>query len=211
MPSSVDRLAVRAIANVAKNKKRAEALVSDVRKRSDRMADDAHAIGTALSKLSDPALYQALGYKNFGELLKREKLMSRMQAHKLIAVAETYSKKDLKELGFEKAYALISYVEATPASDLAVNLFRANARIGNKYVNSMTVKAINDAARRVRRATDQGHARSGPEKIARSAARKLQARLRKVGVKLAKVRAVRRDDKWKLQLELDVNDAGKLG
>lgn len=211
MPSSLDPIALRALRNVAKNKSTAQKLVADVKKRSERMADDAHSIGAALTKLSDPALYQALGYKNFGELLKREKLMSRMQAHKLMSVAETYSKQDLKKLGFEKAYALISYVEATPAADLAVNLFRSNARIGNKYVSSMTVKAINDAAKRVRRATDQGRGRSGPEKVARTAARKLQARLRKVGIKLAMVDVVRRDGKLRLQVELDLGDAGKLG
>lgn len=211
MSRSLDPLTLRALRNTSKNKSKAEKLVADVRKRSERMADDAHSIGTALANLSEPAFYQALGYKNFGELLQREKLMSRMQAHKLIAVAETYSKKDLKALGFENAYALISYVEATPVNDLAVDLFRANARIGNKYVNTMTVKAINDAAKRVRRATDQGRARSRPEKLARSAARKLQARLRKSGVKLAKVTVVRREGKLRLQLELDINDAGKLG
>lgn len=210
MPASVDRLAIRALRNTARNKKKGEALVLDIRKRSERMAEDAHAIGTSLRKLSEPSIYHALGYKTFVELVRGEKLMSKSQAYKLMAVADTYTKQQIKELGFEKAYALISYVEATPAPDLAVDLMRANARIGNKYIHSMSVKSLEEAARRVRRATGHSRGQRGPEKLARSTARKLQARLRKSGLKQAKVQAVKREAQWRLSIEVDVSDAGKI-
>lgn len=210
MSRALDQLGLRALRNVAKNKKLAHNLVLDIRKRSERMAEDAHAIGTSLKQLSSPAMYQALGAKSFAELLKREKLMSKSQAYKLIAVAETYTKADLKKLDFEKAYALISYVEATPKDDLAVELFRANARIANSYISNMTAKSIEAAAKRVRRATGQNRGQSAPEKLARTTARKLQARLRKQDFKNARAVAVREGAVWRVQVTVDTADAGEL-
>ncbi len=211
MPSGFDQLHASALRGVAKNKKRARALVADIRKRSTRMAEDAHAVGKALEELSEERVYSALGYDSFAKLLDGEKLMGRTTAHRLMSIAQTYSAEQVKALGVRKAYALLSYADATPKLDHAALLYSTNARIGNKRVESMTIRDINEAAKRVRDSSGRPKPRSGPEKLARTAARKLQARLRKSGIKLAKVNIVRREGKLRLQVELDVSDAGKLG
>ncbi len=210
MPSHLEVLRGAALVDLAKNKKRAERLVADVKERSTRIAEEAHAVGKALAELSDERNYAALGYGSFAALLKGEKLMGRTTAHKLISISEAYSLEQVRAMGVEKAYALLSFVDATPKLDVASVLFENNARIGNKYVAKMTVREIDEAAKRVRKASGRAKPQSNQEKLARSQARKLQARLRKQGFARAKASAVRDENRWHVQVIVDTHDAGQL-
>lgn len=210
MPTDLKLLRGAAVRQLAQNKTRAKRLVADVKKRSTKIAEEAHAVGKALAQLSEARNYAALGYKSFDELLKGEKLMGRTTAHQLMAIAETYSLEQVRKLGVSKAYALISYAEATPKLDYAPIMLDNNVRIGNKYISAMTVGEINDAASRVRKASGRAKPRSNQEKVASAEARKVQARLRKQGFGDAKATAVRDENRWRVQVIVDAADAGEL-
>lgn len=210
MPSRFQAVHASAVRNVAKNKKRAEQLLADVRKRSTRMVENAHAVGKALLELSEERIYAAKGYDSFADLLKGEKLMARTTAHRLMSIADTYTLKQVRELGVSKAYALLSYAEATPKLDHAPILLDNNVRIGNKFITAMTVREINEAAKRARKASGRANPQSGPEKFARKEARMLQARLRKQGFDKAKASAVRDGTAWRVQVVVDAEDASEL-
>ena len=70
----------------------------------------------------------AAGYASFEEPLKRNRLGWRTTAFKLIAVAESYSPKQARSLGMEKAWALVSYTRATPAESRAASRRKVQAQ-----------------------------------------------------------------------------------
>lgn len=183
----------------------AEALLRDIGARRARIADDFYEIGVALERLSRPRLYRALGFATFDDLLKRRRVMSRMQATKLIAVAQAYPKKVALRLGVEKGYALVRHVAATPAPDVALALARSNASIAGKRVHRMTVNELRDATKQVLGGPPASDAET---KAARRSARQLQRTLRSRGAKSAKVRAQREGAKWTLQIVVALDEAG---
>lgn len=195
-------------APVAKPAVQAEGLVRDIAKRRARIAEDFYEIGVALEKLSKPKLYKSLGYVSFEKLLQARRVMSRVQAVKLISVAQAYPKKLALRLGVEKGYALIRYTAATPAVDVARILASANALVGGKRVLQLSAKELRDETKRL----TSGPAPSDEDvKAARRSARELQRRLRAKGAKSAKVRAERDGARWKLQIEVDASEADLLG
>ncbi len=210
MPTRIAPADAAAVRALAKNKKRADALLADIRKRSMRIAEDAYAVGKALAELSEEPVYSAKGYKNFEELLAGEKLMSRSTAHRLIGIAQSYTRAQVKDLGVSKAYALLAYVDAEPQLDSPAPLLSGNFRIDNKRVSAVTVREINAAAKRARELRGLAKPPSSAEKLAQSAARKLQARLRKQGFSGAKASAVRDQSRWRVQVIVDAADAPEL-
>jgi len=185
----------------------AEALIRDIAQRRARIANDFFEIGVALNQLSSRALYKALGYANFDDMLKQRRVMSRAQAFKLMTVSQAFDKKQALSLGVEKSYALVRYVAATPTHDLARTLAATNAPIAGKRLRDISAKELRDATQRL----DQGALASDQDlKAARATARKLQKQLRKDGANTAKVRAHRQGAGLHLRIDLDVNDAGVL-
>ncbi len=195
---------------VAKNKKKAERLIAQIQKRQARIAEDFYQMGVALEALSRPALYQAAGHKSFKELLSARRLLKPTTAYKLIAVVDHYSKAQAQQIGIEKAYALTRFVAATPAADLAAVLVRENPLIGRIPLDRISVRDLNLATARVRRAATKPT--KDPEaKAARRTARELQRTLRAAGARSAKVRAVRMDGEWHVRTDMKVEDAEGWG
>ncbi|MBW2460527.1 MAG: hypothetical protein JRH11_02690 [Deltaproteobacteria bacterium] len=195
---------------VAKNKTKAERLIVQIQKRQARIAEDFYQIGVALKALSGPAVYQAAGHKSFKELLGARRLVKTTTAYKLIAVVDHYSKLQAQQLGLEKAYALTRFVAATPAADLAAVLVRENPLIGRIPLDRISVRDLNLATARVRRAATKPTA--DPEaKAARRTARALQRTLRAAGAGSAKVRAVRLEGEWHVRTDMKVADAEGWG
>lgn len=190
-------------------RQRAEGLVVEVQKRRQRIADDYYELGVALRKLSHPRMYRALGYASFEELLDGRRLGSRMQALKLTEVAGAFTKAQALALGVEKAYALVRYVEATPAADVARELAARNARIGDVRISAMSVSELRAATKRAR---SRGQADLDPAaaRRARREATRVQRALRARGLKAAKVRASAHGTRWVLQVEVPVEDADEL-
>jgi len=203
-------LRTRALAAVARNKERAQALTEEIRRRGHVLESELFAVGRALRKLSEEPLYLAMGYDSFADLLRGERLMPRTTAYKLMSVTEAFTAPHAKKLGFEKAYALLAYVQATPQKDVAPMLAKTDARIGNRHISKMSVRQIRDASRRVRATTNSKSKKSQAELEARRAARKLQATLRKQGAKDAVARAERHDGEWRVALHVAVGDVGVL-
>lgn len=193
-----------------KNRKKAEALLREIRARLKRIETDFHAVGVGLRKLAQPQMYSSLGYSSFRGLLEKEQLLPRTTAYRLIAVSEAFGTRDVKRLGAARAYELLAYAEATPAEDLAKELAREDARIGRRKVSSMSVRELREATRKVRAATGRAKERTGDEVEARRAARVLQASLRKQGMKSAKARAVRRGGDWGVSVFVSTSDAVEL-
>lgn len=201
----------RATAALAKNRALARNLVRDIVRRKRRVEDDFHAIGRALRRLSDESLYRALGYDSFDALLTAEDLFSKTMAYKLMSVAGAYPAAKARELGIEKAYGLIAYAEATPAADLARTLAEGNPRIGNQSLNTISVRELADAVKRVRAATGAGRNPTGPEQEARRIAREVQRDLRARGAKSARASAKRIGGEWRIEIDLGVGEVGVLG
>ncbi len=185
----------------------AEALIRDIATRRARIADDFYEIGVALNRLSSRPLYTSLGYANFDDLLARRRVLGRVQAFKLMAVTQAFDKQQALRLGVEKSYALVRYVAATPAHDLARSLAATNARIGAKRLRAMSAKELRDATKRLQ---SRAPADDYDLKEARATARALQKKLRADGAKTAKVRAHREGSGVQLRIDLDVKDAGVL-
>ncbi|MBW2460222.1 MAG: hypothetical protein JRH11_01165 [Deltaproteobacteria bacterium] len=195
---------------VAKNKKQAERLIVEISKRQARISEDFYRIGVALKELSRPALYESAGHKNFRDLLKKRGLMSPATAYKLIAVVDHYPKAKAQRIGFAKAYALTRFVAATPAEDRASALVDENPIIGRTPLDRISVRRLNEATDRVRRAAAKPT--NDPEaKAARRAGRELQRKLRAAGARSAKVKAVRLEGKWHLRTDMEVEDAESWG
>lgn len=188
------------------NREEATALIADILRRKKRIAEDFHAIGVALQRLSEERLYQALGYSSFTDLLKAKRLIGTTTAYRLMAIAGAYPAKMAHGLGIEKAYQLIAYAEATPAPDLARTLAVANPRIGNQRLDRMSSRDLIAAARRVRSAAGTATKKSSFERAARRAAREVQRALRAKGAKTAKARAVRLDARWRVRIDIAVDD-----
>jgi len=185
----------------------AEALIRDIAQRRARIAEDFYEIGVALNRLSSRALYKALGYANFDELLKQRRVMGHVQAFKLMTVSQAFDKKQALSLGVEKSYALVRYAAATPVHDVARTLAATNARIAGQRLRDISAKELRDATQRL----DVGALASDQDlRAARATARKLQKQLRAGGAKTAKVRARREGGGLHLRMDVDVKDAGVL-
>lgn len=185
----------------------AEDLIADIRERKARIQDDFYEIGVALSTLSARRYYQALGYSSFDDLLRARRLVGRMQALKLMAVAQAYPKKLALDLGVEKGYALIRYTAETPALDVARDLATSNVTIAGQRVREMSATDLREATKRVKAGPPP---RDEDAKAARRVARRLQRKLRDEGAKSAKVRAHLEGSKWHLRVDLELTDAGPL-
>jgi len=188
-------------------RRKGEALIVDIRKRKARIAEDFYEIGKALDQLADPRVFGPLGYKTFEDLLTNRKLMSRMQAFKLMLVARTYPKALALKLGVEKAYGLHRYVMATPAEDLAVELARRDARIAGRPISALSLKDLHDATKRA--ATGIDATRPIPADLRRRAAA-LQRALRARGARTATVRAQRVGAGVVLQIRIEPGESDVL-
>jgi len=187
---------------------RGEELIADIAERRERIEEDFYEIGVNLQQLSQKRMYSALGYDNFDALLKARKMVTRIQAYKMVTVVEAYPKAVALRLGVEKGYLLVRYTAATPAADVARHLVQANAVIDGKRINGMTLADIRNATKRVTAAPRPTDAET---RHARGIARTLQAKMRRRGAPSAVVRAERSGAKWKLRVELDLDEGEVLG
>lgn len=190
-----------------KGREYAEWLVQSVVQRRRRVAEQFYGMGVELRKLSEPRMYQALGFASFGELLEGRKIINRMTALRLISVVEAFPERLAIELGLEKAYALVRYAEATPAPDIARVLAERNVVVGAKRVSDVTVREIVAETKRIRGGGVARDSRDPAAREARGAARALQAALRKVGGKGVVARGAWEDGTWKVRIEMSAEEA----
>ncbi|MCC6993675.1 MAG: hypothetical protein IT370_03495 [Deltaproteobacteria bacterium] len=179
-----------------------------IRRRMVAITEAFFDIGVALRTLAQPRIYTALGHASFGDLLAKERLMSRSAAADLIRIAERYTRETAVALGHAKAAALVQYVDATPAADVAESLARADTAIGGKPVSKATATELERAARALRAKRKPASKPSPEERAARAAASALQRTLG--GKRAATVEVRKRDGAWRVVLEVAVELAERL-
>lgn len=189
--------------STAATRRLGEELIADVAMRRERIAKDFYEIGASLQQLSRKRVYRALGFDNFDALLKERGILGRMQATKLIAVTQAYPRDLALDLGIETAYALLRYTAATPAADVAHRLAAGNTKIGGKRISELTATDIRKETKRLTAAPRPTDAET---RNARGIARRLQQTLRRKGAPSAVIRAERQGAKWKLLVEVDLDE-----
>lgn len=162
--------------------RKARALLEAIRGQMADVAESFLELGASLKALYDGALHTPLGYDSFEALLSGERLVSRSQAFKLMAVASVFAKADIRDFGIERAMALIAYTRATPEEDDAAELLRANAEVGGVEVRSATIDDLQRARREVLMA-QAGAAPASAEAVARARAQKTAIQTIKRGIK----------------------------
>ncbi len=181
-------------------RERGEQLVTLVQAKKLQVARHFYDIGKALAELQREKLYVALGKKSFAQLLIDRQLLGLSQAKKLIAIAESFDRAKALELGTEKAYALVRMARTTPEDDTPEQLAAGSLRVAGKTKKASALSAaeIDRAARELQAKTAPSRTSSPEEKASRSAARSLQASLRRAGAKGATIEAKRIAGEWKL-------------
>ncbi len=135
---------------LAHNTARLAELVALIRRRMASVVEGFYDIGEALREILDKKLYGVAGHSGLEGLLEAEGLMSYRQATKLIALVRKVPRAQALALGQEKAYALVSYTEATPEADSPAELVAADAKVGAKSVSKASVREIETATHAVR-------------------------------------------------------------
>ncbi len=140
---------------LARNTKRLADLVALIRRRMGAVVEGFYDIGEALREILEKKLYGVAGHAGLEAFLEAEKLMSYRQATKLIALVRKVPRAQALSLGQEKAYALVSYTEATPEADSPEAdspeaLMATDEKVGAKPVSKSSVREIEAATRAVR-------------------------------------------------------------
>lgn len=183
----------------------AEELIAHIERSKVGVAQAFHEIGRCLGEILERKLYAVLGYASFEVMLEERKLMSAVQASKLIEVAKQFSKRDATRLGPEKAYALVRHVARTKQKDDPAEYLLAGFPVGGRRrpIDDVTVREILHATRT---AVSRQSGEHGESERAR---RDAEATKRKVLTALAKrtggeaeVRIFFRRGAWRLVVEL---------
>ena len=208
LSKSITRITKTANAASAANRRIGADALALIRRRMATIAEAFFDIGVALRTLAQPRIYTSMGHASFEKLLAAERLMSRTTAMDLMRIAERYTRQTAVELGQTKAIALLQYVEATAADDVAESLARGDIAIAGKPVSRASAADLERAARTLRARRKPVGKQSPEERAARAAGRALERVLG--GKRKVQVDVRRRDGAWRVVLELGVELAGRL-
>ena len=188
----------------AADRSKAEALLAEIARRKERIAEDFYDIGLALSLLSKKKLHVALGHKSFDDMLKTRNVLSPSTARGLIQLVSTMSRDEALAYGQEKAIALISYARATPEIDTPKTLMEGGQLPGGKPIAKASVRDIKQAATKVRVAEGKSKPISAEAKQAQAEVKAVTKWLRDRGAAKAKVTEARGKDGHVISVELPV-------
>jgi hypothetical protein len=204
----VEAVVVRARAARDTNAQRARGIIAEIRQLLGTVAQTSHRIGVLLTQLSDPPLYGTLGYDSFKALLRGEDLMSAAHASRLMLVAATYTPATLRKLGVSKAYALVTYVETTPAADVAHILAENDHPIDGKPISKASVRHIVKATKqaelrnRARRTSSKD-----PVAIAKQKLAEIEQALRKANIEPLTLTLELKQNRYYLHLTAPLDQA----
>ncbi|MEW5849428.1 MAG: hypothetical protein AB2A00_11475 [Myxococcota bacterium] len=206
MPPSTQlptRLSHDAVVARERMKSRAEELLAHIARNMAAITESFFEIGEALAELANNRMHVALGYRSFEEMLADRRLLSDVQARKLIAVATHVPREAAVRLGPERSYLLTRYAHAQ--AQPSVRALLRSGDIDGHAIEDLSVRELAELTRRVRERAPRGKKR--PE---RAVARQAQARLRKAGLSSAVVTPVRRQGGPVYRLELDEDALQRL-
>ena len=142
-------------ARLAALAERGFAAIAKVKALRTSIADDFVEMGEALATLKDPDVWKAVGAGSFEDVVTREFDMSLARAESLLALWERLSAELVRELGVDRASALLDLADATPEDDDVPGLLHATLTLpsGAKLdVAKASVAQLHDAATEFRRA-----------------------------------------------------------
>jgi hypothetical protein len=180
----------------------ARKMIAGIRRLMGRVVRDSYRIGEQLTKLKDRALYRSLGYATFADMLDGERLMSDSTARKLMSVARHYSAQQLDDMGVDKAYAHIAYVNATPEDDVAALLVDADAHVGDKPISESSVRDIKARVAELKTAQPK-QSRATATRVAHAVERALEHR----GASDYRVTPRIADGRWVIDIRLTLDEA----
>lgn len=170
-----------------------------IRERRQRIVEDFYDIGEALVRLRRPGVAEALGHATFADLCRAELEMSPGKASQLIGIVGAVPREKARELGQERAAALVALAHATPEHDTAASLAEATLTLPSGTplaVGEASARALREAAKEVRQARsgDQEKRGRGTSTTAaeRGHATALEKSLHARGIEGARVIAVAR-------------------
>ncbi len=186
----------------AADRTKAEALLAEIARRKERIAEDFYDIGLAVLQISKKKLYLALGHTSFDEMLKARDVLSPSTARGLIQLVSTMSRDEALAYGQEKAIALISYAKATPDLDTPKTLMEGGSLPDGKPIVKASVRDIKQAATKVRAAEGKSKPLSADAKQAQAEVKAVAKWLRERGAPNAKVSEARNKDGYVIRVEL---------
>ena len=192
---------------------RAEALVREVRRLRATIDQSFYELGQTLRELKQPERYRELGYDTFEALLDGRELGSRVTAHKLVAIVETFDAPTAKRLGIEKAYEVSSYVKLAHPDESAKAVLTLDPVVRNdpsrSRLSAISGRALALAVRALRAAA-RGVPAISPARLAK-ASRGLAQLLRHAGIDAERVQTKpRRGKPPVIRIELTVEEAEDL-
>ncbi|HEY1956113.1 MAG TPA: hypothetical protein VGH28_10875 [Polyangiaceae bacterium] len=182
---------------------RANALLDQIDRKKDEVARAFYDLGDALRELNDKKLFAALGYATFDAMLADRDIMSAAQARKLIEVVHRFDRDMAQRLGAEKAYALARYVTRTKQDDYVADLVTEGFPVGGRRrpIDEVSVRQITHATQlAVLKQKGQHGENERARQAAESAARKVQATLRRKTDEQATTAVVFRHGSWWLRV-----------
>ena len=188
----------------AADRTKAEALLAEIARRKERIAEDFYDIGLAVLQISKKKLYLALGHKSFDDMLKARDVLSPTTARGLMQLVSTMSRDEALAYGQEKALALISYAKATPELDTPKTLMEGGALPDGKPFVKASVRDIKQAATKVRAAEGKSKPLSAEAKQAQAEVKAVAKWLRERGAAKPKVSEARAKDGYVIRVELPV-------
>lgn len=193
----------------ARERRKAEQLVTRVDRLRDRITASFYQMGEALRDLSRPEMYRALGHDSFAALLEEREITNRITAMKLIAVVDAFEEETALRLGMEKGYAFLRWAKTTrPRTD------PNRLATANPIIRGAGVRLEDVSVRDLRRVTKLRGAGIASDATAtrrvQSAARKLKRALQAQDVDVLAASAERRGPRRVVRLELEADQAQVL-
>ena len=189
---------------------RAEALLKEIARRKERIAEDFYDIGVALAQIAKNKLHLALGHKSFDEMLKARNVLNPSTARSLIQLVGSMTRDEALAYGQEKAIALLGYARATPEIDTPKTLMAAGQLPDGKPVAKASVRDLKQAAKKVRTAEGKSKPASAEAKNAEIEAKAVARWLRERGAGKAEISASRRKEGYVIRVELKVEAWARL-
>jgi len=185
----------------------AKALVAEVREKKRQIEDAFYDMGVALTALSQPRLYTALGHSTFAALVEKELGMALGTVKRLIAIPKELTRKRALTLGQSKSLALIRLAAATPESDTAEQLARGTTRVPGHRApirpGKMSAREIERAAKTERSAHRSRSKRPADSLLAEAEGWAERATKKLKGVAKFSVKQLRRDGAISLGLVVE--------
>ncbi len=194
----------------------AKALVAEIQEKKRQIEDAFYDMGVALTALSQPRLYTALGHSSFAALVENELGMALGTVKRLIAIPKELTRKRALGLGQSKSLALIRLAAATPEPDTAEQLARGRTRVRGHRTpirpGKMSAREIERAAKTERSAHRSKSKRPADSLLTEAEAWAERATAKLKGVATFSVKQRRRDGSLALGLvvECEFGDRSKL-